>query len=60
MTRFRIPVTGVLILGIAGMTFVALTLALYLGFSGAIENTRALLYQRAERMIDSIVKDTGY
>ena len=42
------------------MTFVAVTLALYLGFSGAIKNTRALLYQSAERMIDSIVKDIGH
>jgi adenylate cyclase len=60
VTKIRIPITGVLIFGIAGMTFVAVTLALYLGFSGAIENTRALLYQRAERMIDNIVKDIGH
>ena len=42
------------------MTFVAVTLAIYLGFSGAIKNTGALLYQSAERMIDSIVKDIGH
>lgn len=41
------------------MTFVAVALALYLGFSGAIENTRILFYQRAERMIDRLIGEIG-
>ena len=41
------------------MTFVAVALALYLGFSGAIENTRVLFYQQAERMIDRLIGEIG-
>jgi hypothetical protein len=42
------------------MTFVAVTLALCLGFSGAIKSTWVFLYQRAERMNDSIVNNISH
>ncbi len=60
VNRIRVPITVVLIFGSAGMTFVAVALALYLGFSGAIENTRVLFYQQAERMIDRLIGEIGY
>lgn len=60
LKNFRLPITAILIFGTAGMTFVAVALALYLGFSSAIENTRTLFYQRAERMIDGLLKDISH
>ena len=39
------------------MTFVAVAPALYPEFSGAIENTRVLFSQQAERMTDRLTKE---
>ena len=55
--KFRISITAVLVFGSAGTTLIAVAMALYLGFSSAIENTRDLLYQSAERTIDGLIKD---
>jgi len=55
--KFRISIIAVLVFGSAGTTLVAVALVLYLGFSSAIENTQNLLYQSAERTIDSLIKD---
>lgn len=57
MGKRRLSIMSVLLFGSAGMTFIAVALALYLGLSSAIENTRALLHQRADRMIDDLRND---
>jgi hypothetical protein len=48
---FWIPIAGVLIFGIFGFTFIAVTLTLYLKCFGAVKNTLARLCQRTERII---------
>lgn len=60
MSQFRLPIVAILTFGSAGMTFVAVALALYFGFSSAIENTRGLFYQQAEQVIDGLIKDIGH
>lgn len=55
LKTFRLSISTILLFGSAGMTFVAVGLALYLGFSSAIENTRTLLYQRASQVIDGLL-----
>ena len=52
-----LPITGVLVFGSAGTTLIAVGLALYLGFSSALENTHDLLYRQSEQLIDSLLKD---
>ena len=55
--RVRVPVTAVLVFGFAGATMVAVGLSLYLGFSGAIDSTRSLLYLRAEQTVEGLIRE---
>lgn len=55
--RYSFSITAVLVFGSAGLTFVAVGLALFLGFSSAAHNTRTLLYGQSEQLIDGMLKD---
>lgn len=59
LASIRLPVTAILVFGSAGATLLAVGIALYLGFHGAIENTRTLLHQRAVQTIDGLIEDIG-
>ena len=56
-TRIRLPIILVLLSGSAGMTLIAVAITLWLGFASALENSRSLMFDRAEQLIDGLLKD---
>ena len=53
----RLPFVAVLLFASAGMTLIAVGITFYLGFTSALENSRSLMFGRAEDLIDGLLKD---
>ena len=52
--RYRFPVTLVAAAGIGGLVAVTVAIALFIGLGSATENTRRLLSERADDLLDSV------
>ena len=50
----RIPITAVAVFGLGGLVALAVGLSLYLGLSSATENTRQLLQEQVDELLDAI------
>ena len=52
--RFRYPITAIAVVGLGALVALAVGLSLYLGLSGAAENTRRLIAQRSETLVSDL------
>ena len=52
--RVRIPIAAIAVVGLGALVALAVGISLYLGLSSATENTRRLMAQRSEALVDSL------
>ena len=52
--RHRLPITAIAVVGLGALVALAVGVSLYLGLSSATENTRRLMAQRAETLVDGL------
>jgi len=52
--RRRLPITAIAVVGLGALVALAVGVSLYLGLSSATENTRRLMAQRSEWLIDDL------
>ena len=52
--RFRFPITTLTVLGLGALVALAVGVSLYLGLSSAMENTRRLMAQRSETLVNDL------
>ena len=52
--RHRFPITAIAVIGLGALVAVAVGVSLHLGLSSATENTRRLMAQRAETLVDGL------
>ncbi len=52
----RVPISSLLTFGVVGLVLAAVAIALALGFSSAVKNTRTLLADKARAYIDSVTQ----
>ena len=52
--RHRLPITAIAVVGLGALVALAVGVSLYLGLSSATENTRRLMAQRSETLIDGL------
>ena len=53
-SRLRYPITAVTVVGLGALVALAVGVSLYLGLSSATENTRRLMAQRSEALVDGL------
>ena len=53
-SRFRFPITTLTVLGLGALVALAVGVSLYLGLSSAMENTRRLMAQRSETLVNDL------
>ena len=53
-SRVRYPITAVTVVGLGALVALAVGVSLYLGLSSATENTRRLMAQRSEALVDGL------
>ena len=53
-SRLRFPITAIAVVGLGALVALAVGVSLYLGLSSATENTRRLMAQRSEALVDSL------
>ena len=54
VNRFRYPITAIAVVGHGALVALAVGLSLYLGLSSAAENTRRLMAQRSETLVNDL------
>ncbi len=52
--RLRLPITAIAVVGLGALVALAVGVSLYLGLSSATENTRRLMTQRSEALVDDL------
>lgn len=52
--RFRYPITAIAVVGLGALVALAVGVSLYLGLSSAAENTRRLIAQRSETLVNDL------
>ena len=52
--RFRYPITAIAVVGLGALVALSVGLSLYLGLSSAAENTRRLMAQRSETLVNDL------
>ena len=52
--RYRFPITAIAVVGLGALVALAVGVSLYLGLSSATENTRRLMAQRSETLVDGL------
>ena len=52
--RFRFPITAIAVVGLGALVALAVGVSLYLGLSSATENTRRLMAQRSETLVNDL------
>ena len=52
--RLRLPITTITVVGLGTLVALAVGVSLYLGLSSATENTRRLMAQRSETLVDGL------
>ena len=52
--RYRLPITAIAVVGLGALVALAVGVSLYLGLSSATENTRRLMAQRSEALVDGL------
>ena len=52
--RYRFPITAIAVVGLGALVALAVGVSLYLGLSSATENTRRLMAQRSESLVDGL------
>ena len=52
--RYRLPITAIAVVGLGALVALAVGVSLYLGLSSATENTRRLMAQRSETLVDGL------
>ena len=52
--RVRFPITAITVVGLGALVALAVGVSLYLGLSSATENTRRLMAQRSESLVDGL------
>ena len=52
--RVRIPIAAIAVVGLGALVALAVGVSLYLGLSSATENTRRLMAQRSEALVDGL------
>ncbi len=52
--RYRFPITAIAVVGLGVLVALAVGISLYLGLSSATENTRRLMAQRSESLVDGL------
>ena len=52
--RRQFPITAITVVGLGALVALAVGMSLYLGLSSATENTRRLMAQRSEALVDSL------
>ena len=52
--RYRVPITAIAVLGLGALVAVAVGVSLFLGLASATDNTRRLMAQRSEMLIDTL------
>ena len=50
----RFPITAITVVGLGALVALAVGVSLYLGLSSATENTRRLMAQRSEALVDGL------
>ena len=53
-SRLRYPITAVTVVGLGALVALAVGVSLYLGLASATENTRRLMAQRSEALVDGL------
>ncbi len=53
-TRYRFPITAIAVIGLGALVATAVGISLFLGLASATDNTRALMAQRSEMLIDAL------
>ena len=53
-SRLRFPITAITVVGLGALVALAVGVSLYLGLSSATENTRRLMAQRSEALVDGL------
>ena len=54
IVRYRFPITAIAVVGLGALVALAVGVSLYLGLSSATENTRRLMAQRSETLVNGI------
>ena len=52
--RIRVPITAIAVVGLGALVALAVGVSLYLGLSSATENTRRLMAQRSETLVNGL------
>ena len=52
--RYRLPITAIAVVGLGALVALAVGISLYIGLSSATENTRRLMAQRSETLVDGL------
>ena len=52
--RVRVPITAIAVVGLGALVALAVGVSLYLGLSSATENTRRLMAQRSETLVNGL------
>ena len=55
--QYRFPVTGIAVVGLGTLVALAVGTSLYLGLSSATENTRRLMAQHSETLVDALEQE---
>lgn len=53
-SRMRVPITAIAVVGLGALVALAVGVSLYLGLSSATENTRRLMAQRSETLVNGL------
>ena len=53
-SRLRFPITAITVVGLGALVALAVGVSLYLGLSSATENTRRLMAQRSETLVNGL------
>ena len=53
-SRFRLPITAIAVVGLGALVALAVGVSLYLGLASATENTRRLMAQRSETLVNDL------
>ena len=54
IVRYRFPITAIAVVGLGALVALAVGVSLYLGLSSATENTRRLMTQRSETLVNGL------
>ena len=54
IVRYRFPITAIAVIGLGALVALAVGVSLYLGLSSATENTRRLMAQRSETLVNGL------